>query len=70
MAKCTFVGLTVEQAKTFASWFEGQGEQDCEIWFEAQGVPAPLTAFIEVEENNPHNVDGIGDVVVRCRTPQ
>lgn len=67
MAKCTFENLTPEQAKVLASWFEGQGEQDCYAWFAERNVKAPLTdvshvgGYREVLEN--------GDVVVYCRTP-
>jgi hypothetical protein len=33
--KVVFSGFeTEEQAKHFANWFEGQGEQDCSIWME------------------------------------
>ncbi len=31
MAKCIFENLSPEQAKVLAEWFEGQGEQDCEV---------------------------------------
>tara|TARA_R110000765_G_scaffold338826_1_gene429016 strand:- start:960 stop:1154 length:195 start_codon:yes stop_codon:yes gene_type:complete len=42
MAKVIFDDLTMEQAKTLASWYSGQGEQDCAIWFEANGdIPVP-----------------------------
>lgn len=27
---------TLEQAQAFASWYEGQGEQDASNWFECQ----------------------------------
>lgn len=27
---------TKEQVKAFASWYEGQGEQDASIWFECR----------------------------------
>jgi hypothetical protein len=41
-ATLVFKGLTLEQAKCFAEWYEGQGEQD-ESWFEEQNIPAPMS---------------------------
>ncbi len=67
MAKCIFDNLTPEQAKILAGWFEGQGEQDCDVWFDVHGVEAPLTdvrrkgGYREILDN--------GDVIVHCRTP-
>jgi hypothetical protein len=67
MAKCIFDNLTPDQAKVLAEWFEGQGEQDCDIWFDERGVPAPLTnvshpgGYREILDN--------GDVIVHCKTP-
>ena len=31
-----FENLTLEDAKTLAHWYEGQGEQIADIWFECQ----------------------------------
>ncbi len=65
MAKCTFENLTPKQARVLAEWFEGQGEQDCEYWFQEQKVESPLTdvnragGYKEVKNN--------GDVVVYCK---
>ena len=39
-ATLIFKGLTLEQAKCFASWYEGQAEQDT-CWFDEQGIPCP-----------------------------
>jgi hypothetical protein len=67
MAKCIFENLTPEQAEVLSSWFEGQGEQDCGIWFECRDVPSPITdvrrpgGYREIQDN--------GDVIVYCRTP-
>lgn len=36
-------GMTREQAKVFAEWFEGQGEQDQGVWFDDREVQAPMT---------------------------
>jgi hypothetical protein len=41
-ATLVFKGLTLEQAKCFAHWYEGQAEQDT-TWFEEQGIPAPMS---------------------------
>lgn len=68
MARCIFENLTPDQAKILASWFEGQGEQNCEIWFDEHDVKAPLTdvqhpgGYMEILEN--------GDVIVYCKTPK
>jgi hypothetical protein len=39
--KVIFEGFeTEEQAKTFADWYEGQGEQDSAMWLENIGIVA------------------------------
>ena len=43
MAKVIIEGLTKEQATTFAEWYEGQGEQDADAWFDNASVPTPIT---------------------------
>jgi len=57
---CTFTGLTRDQAKVFASWYSGQGEQDADFWF-AEWCPdrAPIAGKIEEDES--------GNVKVHCR---
>lgn len=38
MYKVTFEGFrTLEEAKEFSNWFEGQGESDAAYWFEING---------------------------------
>jgi hypothetical protein len=65
VSRCIFDGLTPDQARVLAEWFEGAGEQDCGIWFAARGVPSPLTdvsrpgGFMEVRGD---------DVIVHCKT--
>ena len=58
-----FENLTPEQAKTLAGWYEGQGEQDADIWFDCHGVPTPYTdgdkGYYKVQPN--------GDVIVYCK---
>jgi len=61
MARCIFDNLTHEQAVTLAKWFEGQGEQDCEFWFESKGVKPPT-----VNVRTSPEIDG-EDVIVHCR---
>ena len=34
MARLIFENLTLEDAQMLAEWYEGQGEQDAEVWFE------------------------------------
>lgn len=64
MARCIFENLTPAQAEVLASWYEGQGEQDADPWFEEQGVPTPYTdskkGFYSVLDN--------GDVIVFCKS--
>ena len=47
MARLIIDGLTSEQAKELAHWFEGQGEQDCATWFECRDVSNPPTADVQ-----------------------
>lgn len=68
MAKVTFENLTPKQAEVLASWFEGQGEQDCAVWFEAQEIPAPLTDTRR--KGGYREINDKGDVTVYCRTPR
>lgn len=56
MARLIIENLTLEQAKTFARWYEGQGEQDADIWFDIHEVETPWTdnqrkgGFMEVDK--------------------
>ncbi|MEI6050969.1 MAG: hypothetical protein WCS03_18930 [Bacteroidota bacterium] len=68
MAKLTFEGLTAKQAKILSEWFEGQGEQDCNVWFECNDEIAPLT---DVQRKGGwRKIDKNGDVTVFCKTPE
>ena len=66
MANCTFTNLTKKQAKMLAEWYEGQGEQDADVWFDCNGVKTPMTdcgrdgGYKEVNKET-------GDVIVYCR---
>lgn len=71
--KCVFINLSAEQAKVLADWFEGQGEQDCQVWFDDRGVPAPMTNVqhpegymgVMTHDRHPYLIEG--DVIVRCK---
>lgn len=66
MAKITFENLTVAQAKMFSDWFEGQGEQDADVWFDENGVPTPMTDMLH--KGGWRKIRANGDVVVYCRS--
>ena len=68
MARVIFDGLMPEQAKHFAHWFEGQGEQDIVVWFESQDPPVdpPMTNM----KAKPRWLEQHDEVViVHCHTP-
>jgi len=67
MARVIFDGLTIEQARHFARWFEAQGEQDIVVWFECQDPPinpprTDMKAKPRWMEEQEH------DIVVHCCT--
>lgn len=64
MARVVFEDLTLEQAKVFADWFEGQGEQDCIPWFEDCNVPAPMA---DVQRKNWLE-EKEDEIVVHCKS--
>ena len=66
MSKCIFENLTPKQAKTLANWFSGQGEQDCEVWFDEKGLPSPLSGKIEVIDVGHKTMLDQDDVIVYC----
>lgn len=43
MAKLIIENLTIEQARTLAHWYEGQGEQRAEEWFDIHEVEVPYS---------------------------
>lgn len=63
MPSVIFKGLTKEEAKTFAEWYCGQGEQDADIWFNANlDQHAPIT---DVSRNGGYkDVDENGNITV------
>lgn len=38
VARLIFENLSLEDAKMLAEWYEGQGEQDADVWFECYNV--------------------------------
>ena len=63
---CTFVNLTLAQAKTLAEWYEGQGEQDADIWFDENCEdPTPMTDC--ARKGGYKEIDKDGNVTVYCR---
>lgn len=62
---CTFVGLTKKQAEILAEWYEGQGEQDADVWFEENEVETPMTNV--QREGGYKEVDENGNVIVYCK---
>jgi hypothetical protein len=56
MGKLIFENISVEDAEILAKWYEGQGEQDADVWFEVKGKRAPLVDIrrkngcIEIDE--------------------
>ena len=65
MAKVIFDGLTKEQAKQLANWYEGQGEQDASVWFECQDNPVEVPLVRSIKTNKK-----TGDVSVECYTTE
>lgn len=67
MAKLIIDGLTLAQAKTLASWYEGQGEQDADVWFTERGVKTP---YANVRRKGGYReIDG-ETVIMYCYTPE
>lgn len=62
---CTFVNLTPEQAKTLASWYEGQGEQSADEWFDIKGIETPMTNC--GRKGGYREIDDKGNVTVYCK---
>jgi len=57
----TFTNLTEEQAKTFASWYCGQGEQDASVWFDAHELKTPYV------DNSKEYITKDNNISVTCR---
>ncbi len=61
MATLIFTNLTWEQAKCLAKWYEGQGEQDADVWFSEQQIKTPMVQTIESYKDL---------IIVHCRDPK
>ena len=64
MARVIMEGLSLEQAKVFAKWYEGQGEQDADYWFDEYNLKTPMTDVYR--KNGFMEVKG-EDVIVYCK---
>jgi len=61
MAVAIFTNLSDRQAQVLLQWFSGEGEQNCEEWFNNQGVVAPLTKggqYFETLRTHRVTIDG------------
>lgn len=68
MARCIFENLSTSQAEELAHWYEGQGEQDADIWFDAQGIEGLKAPFADCGRKGGFmQITGMGDVIVHCR---
>lgn len=54
-----FVNLSPDQAKVFAEWYSGQGEQNAYEWFENHSVETPLVVKITKDDKE--------NVVIECK---
>lgn len=57
MARLIFENISLKDAKIFVDWYEGQGEQNADIWFEENGSTAPLVdvgrkGWLKVDKEN------------------
>ena len=50
----------MKQIRIFCDWYDGQGEQDAEVWFDQTNAPAPTIDWTtyKVERNQ---------VIVSCK---
>ncbi len=62
--KVVLKGLTKEQAKVFVDWYEGQGEQDADVWFEENGLEAPT---VDTDRVSGWKKEKKNKIIVYCR---
>lgn len=62
MARLIFDNLTKEQVKQLASWYDNQGEQDADVWFEIHEIPTPY-----VDNSKPRVWDG-DDLIMQMQS--
>lgn len=67
--KVVFDGFeTEEQAKSFAKWYEGQGEQDSEYWLSASSdLQCAHVDMCEYHKRGGFNANENGEVIVPLR---
>jgi len=64
MARLVIENLTLVQAKELAHWYEGQGEQDANIWFECQDPPCSVP-YVDVHRKPWMQIDD-NTVTIYC----
>ncbi len=64
MARVIFENLTKRQAKILSEWYEGQGEQDAQVWFDIHGCKTPITDV--GREGGFREIDG-DTITVYCK---
>ena len=63
--KVVFDGFeTEEQAKTFASWYEGSGEQDSALWMENIGITAANVDMTKYHEQGGFFANENNEIIV------
>ena len=76
MAKLVIENISIEQARELAHWYEGQGEQDADVWFECQDheprLRAPLTdvgrGVVNGKRVGPGWMEESGDTItIHCK---
>ena len=65
MAKLIINNLTVDQARVFLDWYDGQGEQDAEAWFENKNISVPILDWNTFNEGNRHIINS--KVSISCK---
>ena len=67
MAKLVIENISLEQAEALAHWYEGQGEQDADVWLENNGLRSPLT---DVGRKGGCIITEGDTVTLYCRSPK
>ena len=70
MAKLIIDGLTPNQAKVLADWYDGQGEQDASIWFDYNGNGDEAPMVDNGREGGCEEIDADGNVTLHCESPR
>jgi len=64
MARVIIEGITLDQAKMFAEWYEGQGEQDADYCFAETDFETPMT---DVQRKGGYMEVKGEDVIIYCK---